>query len=209
MKKIYLILAAFVLNSCSKEDVGPMGFYHGQKIEVFLDHKYLAKGDEPLLWPSKRKLEYGLQGFMERQPGYYYVVKAEVNLNKGQPLKYDGSAYWLDFKGIKSKKKYTGQEPFQIELIQSVDWAGPQILLRKESQKYIFSSEIELTYNDNSMKDKFEEFLKHQAEMDEIAKTTNRTTQRFKWQYITLTVTHDENNFGKGFKVSEISTKLW
>ncbi len=59
------------------------------------------------------------------------------------------------------------------------------------------------------MKDKFEEFLKQQAEMDEIEKTSNRTTHRFIWQYITLTVTHDENNFGKGFKVSEISTKLW
>ena len=60
-----------------------------------------------------------------------------------------------------------------------------------------------------SMKDKFEEFLKYQVEMNEIEKTTNRQTQRFKWQYITLTVTHDENNFGKAFKVSEISTKLW
>jgi hypothetical protein len=209
MKRIYLILAAFVLNSCSKEDVGPMGFYHGQKIEVFLDHKYLAKGDEPLLWPSKRKLEYDLQGFMERQPGNYYVVKAEVNLNKGKPIMYDGSAYWLDFKGIKSKKKYTGQEPFQIELIQEVIPSGPQIYLRKEGDKYFFTSGIELTYNDNSMKDKFEEFLKHQVEMDEIAKTTNGTTQRFKWQDITLTVTHDNNNFGKAFKVSEISTKLW
>jgi uncharacterized membrane-anchored protein YjiN (DUF445 family) len=122
---------------------------------------------------------------------------------------YDGSAYWLDFKGIKSKKKYTGQEPFQIELIQEVIPSGPQIYLRKEGDKYFFTSGIELTYNDNSMKDKFEEFLKHQVEMDEIAKTTNGTTQRFKWQDITLTVTHDNNNFGKAFKVSEISTKLW
>lgn len=209
MKKIYLILAAFVLNSCSKEDVGPMGFYHGQKIEVFLDHKYLAKGDEPLLWPSKRKLEYPLYGFMEREPGYYYVIDAEVNLNKGNPPMYDASSYWVDFKSIKSKNKYTGQEPFQIELIQAMVPGGPRIYLYKKGDKYYFINDIELTYKDNSTKDKFEEFLKHQAEMDEIAKTTNRTTQRFKWQYITLTVTHDENNFGKGFKVSEISTKLW
>ncbi|WP_380896663.1 hypothetical protein [Sphingobacterium daejeonense] len=51
--------------------------------------------------------------------------------------------------------------------------------------------------------------MKYQVEMNEIEKTSNRTSHRFKWQYITLTVTHDENNFGKGFKVSEISTKLW
>ncbi len=203
MKYLYLFFAFFMLTSCSKEDLGPMGLKHGQEVEVTVDHRYGAIDERHWLLPNKEPLEYNIHGFDEREAGYIYKVKATVHLDRSDPPIQDGTSHWLNFTEIISKEKYEGNEPFEIGLIQSYIPGGPVIMLAKEAESYFFSSNIQLTFHDAAIGDQLEEIWQHNKEIH-AAYTIDGNYKEPKWQSITATVTHDPDNFGKAYLVSHI-----
>lgn len=203
MKYLYLFFAFFMLTSCSKEDLGPMGLKHGQEVEVTVDHRYGAIDERHWLLPNKERLEYNIHGFDEREPGYIYKVKARVNLDRSDPPIQDGASDWLSFIEIISKEKYEGSEPFEIGLIQSYIPGGPVIMLVKEAESYFFLPNIQLTFHDEAIGDQLEEIWQHNKEIHE-AYTIDGNYKEPKWQSIRATVTHDPDNFGKAYLVSHI-----
>lgn len=203
MKYLYLFFAFFMLTSCSKEDLGPMGLKHGQEVEVTVDHRYGAIDERHGLSPNKEPLEYNIHGFDEREAGYIYKVKATVHLDRSDPPIQDGASHWLNFTEIISKEKYEGNEPFEIGLIQSYIPGGPVIMLAKEAESYFFSSNIQLTFHDEAIGDQLEEIWQHNKEIHE-AYTIDGNYKETKWQSIRATVTHDPDNFGKAYLVSHI-----
>jgi len=180
-----------------------MGFKHGQEVEVFIDHRYGAINDRPLLLSNRETSEYSLQGFDEREPGYTYTVRAKVHIDSNDPPIQDAAPYWLNFLEVINEDKYEGNEPFEIALIQSYVPGGPVIMLRKYENEYHFISEkITLTYNDEEVQEQLEEIWQYNEELRENYE--NKIPLVFRWSAIKATVTHDPENFGKSYLVSNI-----
>lgn len=203
MKHIFLLITVLIISSCSKDDTGPMGFTHGQEVEVFIDHGYGAIGDRPVLLPNRETSEYSLHGFDERKPGYTYTIRATVHIDSNDPPIQDAAPYWLNFTKIINKEKYDGHAPFEIALIQSYVPGGPIIMLRKYEDEYHFIPEkITLTYASEEIHEQLEEIWQHNEELRESYE--NKITPMSRWRAIKATVTHDPGNFGKSYLVSHI-----
>lgn len=204
MKYIYILFAVVVFSACSKDDIGPMGLRNGQEVEVIIDHRYGAIDDRPLLLPNKMPAGYDIHGFNEREPGYIYKVRAKVHLDRNDPPVQDAASHWLNFMEIISKEKYEGDESFEIALIQSYVPGGPTIMLRKVEDLYYFISEkLTLTSANEEIERQLEEIWQHQEEIRH-AYMEKDIPLNLKWRSITATVTHDSENFGKAYLVSEI-----
>src|SRR5690625_71923 len=206
MKYLYLFFAFFMLTSCSKEDLGPMGLKHGQEVEVTVDHRYGAIDERHWLLPNKEPLEYNIHGFDEREAGYIYKVKATVHLDRSDPPIQDGTSHWLNFTEIISKEKYEGNEPFDLSLVWSVIPGPNRVWLMKEEGKYMYilrdGSRMQLTYADEKVGGKLEEIWEFNKEI--FRYDSSPSEKGSKWQSIRATVTHDPDNFGKAYLVSHI-----
>ncbi len=201
MKHIYLLFAAFILSACSKEDVySPWNLKNGQEVEVLVSHRYGAINDDVLMLPQNKSAEMPLFYFNDREPGYTYRVKAKMVAEKVPPQ--DGSAYHLSHIETISKEKYDGDELFQLNLIQSHVPGGPVIVLLKEEEKYMFHSNIQLTYTDIEIENQLEEIWQNREEIYQDYQDKIYTEP--KWRYIQATVSHDPDNFGKAYVVSHI-----
>lgn len=204
MKHSYLLLVALILAACSKEDTyGPWKLKNGQEVELSVSHRYGAINDDLLLLPGNKPAEMSLYYFAEREPGYTYRVKAKMVAEKVPPQ--DGSAYHLEYIETMGKQKYEGNESFELELSQSYVPGGPMIVLLKEEGKYWFHSNIQLTYSDVEIGNQLEEIWKHREEIQQNHKDKINTEP--KWRSIRATVSHDPENFGKAYFVSNIDLK--
>jgi hypothetical protein len=203
MKHLSLLFIAFALAACSKEEVyGPWKLKNGQEVELLVDHRYGSIGDQLLLLPEKEPAQLSLFGFTDREPGYNYLVKARMVVEKEPPQ--DGSAYHLEFMKVISKEKYKGNEPFEIRLIQSYIPGGPTIILGKQDGSYYFvPDKIALTYSGEEVKEQLEEIWQNANYLRENWQKPG-IQEELKWRSITATVTHDTENFGKAYRVQHI-----
>lgn len=203
MKLTHIVLLALIISSCSAENIGPMGFEHGQEVEVFLDHHYGSVNDQPLLLPDRAKSEYSIHGFDEREPGYSYIVRATVHIDNNNPPIQDTAPYWLNFSEVISKEKHQSNESFEIELVQSYVPSGPVIMLQKyEDQFYFISEKISLTFTTEEVGVQLENIWRHNQEIRRAYE--NQKHLDLKWVAIKATVNHDPENFGKSYLVSHI-----
>lgn len=201
MKYIYFIFATLILTACSKEQsYGPWNLKNGQEVEVLVSHRYGAINDALLLLPQNKPAEMSLFYFTDREPGYSYRVKAKMIAEKVPPQ--DGPSYHLEYIETLSKEKYEGSESFEVELIQSYIPGGPVIVLRKEEGKYLFQSNIQLTYNKVETGNQLEDIWQHSEEIEQNAK--DKITTEPKWRSVRASVSHDPNNFGRAYMVSHI-----
>src|SRR3546814_10683383 len=143
-----------------------------------------------------------LYSFTEREPGYSYRVKARMVVPDVAPQ--DGPSYQLEFIEVLSREKYEGNESFEISLIQSFIPGGTAIYLEKKDGEYHFIPEkITLTYTDPEVGEQLEEIWQHNEALHD-AWETEGTPPVIKWKAITATVTHDPENFGESYLVSQI-----
>ncbi|WP_432709995.1 hypothetical protein [Pedobacter sp.] len=200
MKHLLLLVIAFSLLSCTKEELhGPNQLKNGQVVELLVNHNYASTEDILLQLPNKVPAGASLMGFEERQPGYSYRVKARFVFTENPPQ--DGSAYWFEFMDILDKNQYTGHDAFQLELIQSHVPGGPTLLLNKKGNDYFFKSEkVQLTPANETIKAQLEEIWQHAQSLRE----NPGQAQLPKWKSIKANVSHDKQYFGKAYLVQNI-----
>lgn len=203
MKYLSLLFFVLFLTACSKDEVyGPFKLKNGQQVELLVDHRYAAENSPLLLLPQNQPIELSLQGFNDRKPGYLYRIKARLNVNANPPQ--DASDKWFNFTEIISEEKYQGNESFEISLIKAIVPSGPMIILRKTDDKYHFiEDKLELSYANESIKDKLEEIWKNSLEIRDNW-VNNHQYNNPKWKSIKATVIHDPSNFGKAYLVQHI-----
>ena len=205
MKHLYLFFALFLFAACSKEDsFSDWHLSNGQQVEVLVDHKYGALDDHLTLLPENKTGSLSLYGFLDREPGYIYHIKAKMVVPETPPQ--DAPAYHLQFVKILSKQKYEGDASFELALIQSIIPGGPMVMLGKENGHYLFRSNIQLSFEDPKVGAQLEEIWQYNKQLQESYQT-NKTLPTLKWQAIKATVTHDPANFGKAYLVSAIEFK--
>jgi len=204
MKYIYLLVTLFIFSACSKEKgYGRFNLRDGQEVELLVSHRYGAINDDPLLLPQKESAELPLSDFIDREPGYNYKIKAKMVAYNGPELMDGGPSDGLQFIKIINKEKYTGKDPFKISLIGSFVPAPPQIILRKEEDKYLINigTKIQFTYTDQKIGDRLEEIWQYNHKR---LTDYSLVSLPLKWKSIQATVTHDPKNFGKAYLVSDI-----
>lgn len=202
MKYFQLLFAVFFLTACSKEDlIGPSKLQPGQEVEVAVSDRYGAIEDPLLLLPSNKPAEMSLAGFMNREPGYNYRVKAKL-VKPAEPPQ-DGAAYWLEFIEVLRKEKNATNVPFDLAVIQSFVPGGPIIRLTKAGDKYYFDDKVTFTYANNEVRYQLEEIWLHKKALYESWQST-KTMPSMKWKAIKATVSHDPQHFGKSYLVSKI-----
>lgn len=198
-----LVIMAMFMYSCSKEEVhGPWDLKNGQEVEVQVSHRYGAVDDGVTLLSTNKPGDMSLYGFDARKPGYNYRVKAKMVVP--DPPMMDGPSYHLEFIEILNEEKYEGTDPFEIELIQSIVPGGPTIILSKEEGKYWFGSNVQLTYNDELIGGQLDEVWEHREELRKSYESDAQVILRPQWRSVRVTVTHDPDNFGKAYLVSNI-----
>lgn len=207
MKYFFLLLATFLFLACSKEEgYGRFNLKDGQEVELFVDHKYGAVGDVPLLLPQNEAPELPLSSFTSRKPGYNYRIKARMSAYKGPTMMDGGPGHSLIFTGIISEERYLGDESFRLSLVRSVIPGPNLVILRKEGEKFIHwletGDEIELTDNDPMVGSKLEEIW--QFNKGNLLYDNNHAPLPSKWRSIIATVTHDQENFGRAYLVSDL-----
>ena len=207
MKYIYLFIAAIFLFACSKDETfGPYNLKNGQEVELSVDHRYGAINDPLIILPQNKPADLSLSGFSERKPGYIYKVKAKVHVDKNPPQ--DGSDKWFEFIKIIKEEKYSGSEPFEIQLIKSYVPGGPVISLGKTTDRYTYiADKIILTYANQTVKDQLEEIYQHSLDIRQSWGTATPINIP-KWKGIKATVIHDPSNFGQAYLVQHIEFTL-
>lgn len=203
MKYLSLLFLVIFLSACSKDEVyGPSKLKNGQEVELSVDHRYAAVGETLLLMPKNEPAEMSLHGFLDRKPGYTYLVKAKFHVEKNPPQ--DGSDRWFEFSKVIKEQRYMGNEPFDISLIKAFIPGGPTIYLGKTGEEYQYIQEkLQLSYANQTVKDQLEEIWQHVVEIRESQKKDQKWLAP-KWKSILATVTHDPNNFGKAYLVQRI-----
>jgi hypothetical protein len=202
MKYIYLLMAVTFLSACSKEElIGPSKLKNGEEVEILVSDRYGTVDDPVRLLPSNKPAEMSLAGFMEREPGYNYRVKARV-VKPAEPPQ-DSPAYWLEFIKVVGKEKSNITAPFALALIQSFVPGGPIIRLRKEADKYYFDDKLTLSYANEEVRQQLEEIWTFNKSIYESWENT-KTVPPMKWKAIIATVTHDPQLFGKAYLISKI-----
>ena len=202
MKYIYLLIAVTFLSACSKEElIGPLKLKNGEEVELVVSDRYGTTDDQVRLLRSNQPAEMSLLGFIEREPGYNYQVKAKVVKTDEPPQ--DGSAYWLEFISVLKKEKTNTNAPFTLALIQSFVPGGPIIRLRKEADKYHFEDRLMLTYANEEVRQQLEEVWTFNKSRYETWQN-NKTVPPMRWKGIKATVTHDPELFGKAYLISKI-----
>jgi hypothetical protein len=204
MKNLIVLFIALCLMSCAKEDVfGPLKLKNGQEVELLVDHKYGSTDEKLLKLPNKEAAGASLVGFIEREPGYTYRVKARFHNEENPPQ--DGPSYWFDFLNVISKEQYKGNDAFEIQLIKSYIPGGPFIQMGKQANDYYYVPEkIQLTYANEVVGKQLEEIWQDAREMRENGKPG----QLPKWKFIRATVVHDQQKFGKAYLVQAIQFVL-
>ena len=77
-------------------------------------------------------------------------------------------------------------------------------MLQKSGDHYDYVPEkIQLTWANETVKDQLEQIWQHAQEIRQSYQDT-KVILPIKWKAIRATVTHDPNNFGKAYLVSEI-----
>jgi hypothetical protein len=203
MKKyIYLLIVATILTACSKEElIGPLKLKNGEEVQVSVSDRYGTTDEQVRLLPSNQPAEMPLLGFVAREPGYNYQVKAKV-VKPAEPPQ-DGSAYWLEFISVLKKEKTNINAPFTLALLQSFVPGGPIIRLRKEADKYYFDDRLMLTYANEEVRQQLEEIWTFNKSIYESWQN-NKTVPPMKWKGIKAIVTHDPELFGKAYRISKI-----
>lgn len=206
MKYIYLLLTLCMFSACSKEEgYGPYKLKDGQEVELLISHRYDAMGDLPLLAAQKAYPGLSLAGFDSREPGFNYLVKAKMVVYSGPVMMDGGPSDHLNFVKVISKEKYAGNESFELSLVRSIVPGPNFVTLYKEGDLYFyitaFGSKIQLSYTDVQVGEQL-------AEIWEFNKNNfsynNAPSIPSKWKSIVATVTHDPENFGKAYLVSQL-----
>ncbi|WP_316823511.1 hypothetical protein [Pedobacter gandavensis] len=202
MKQLYLLFLVIFCSACSKEETyGPTKLKNGQEVELLVDHRFQSVDETLIELPKNTPAEFSLYGFLQRKPGYTYLVKARFHFEKNPPQ--DGPDRWFDFIRVVNEQRYSGNESFKINLIQSFIPGGPTIYLGKSAEQFQYLGGIQLTYANENLKAQLEEIWKHALEITESRKT-NQQAINPKWSAILATVRHDPSNFGNAYLVQEI-----
>ena len=205
MRYLYLILTVLIFNACSKEDgYGPFDIKEGQEVELLISDRLGAIGDVPLLLPQNENPGLPVSGFDDREAGYIYKVKAKMQAYHGPIMMDGGSGHSLVYLKTLSKEKQSGDQPFEISLIQSIV-PGPDIIwLQREEDQYQYrlssGETIQLTYHDPKVGEQLAEIWEYIQQL-----STDDYPSTLKWKAIRLTVTHDPENFGIAYLVSHIA----
>lgn len=196
MRYLYLFTTALMLFSCAKDDTfDPKKPKNGQIVELFVDHYYYVGNQRTFVIPDYE--QGSLYGFVERDLGYTYKVKARVNAPEEPPQ--DGPSYWFDFMETIQQEKYQGNETFTIPLIASLVPGGPFIALIKEDGVFHYGG-ILLRPVDAEVEEQLEEIWQHRLEL-----TQNFSGGKMTWEAIEATAKHDPDNYGKGYLIQQIA----
>ncbi|WP_342644653.1 hypothetical protein [Mucilaginibacter sp. CSA2-8R] len=200
MKKLIAGVLLICLVACKKENVyGPLQLRNGQVVELQVDHRYAADQDKLLKLPENVDAGSSLVGFINREPGYTYRIKARFTHTDNPPA--DGASSAYEFINIISSEKYQGNEPFTVPLIVSYIPGGPSIRLSKAGNNYyIETDKLQLTYNDPAIGAKLEDIWQQAL----YIRTNWQTAGRPKWTAIKATVTHDPQKFSKAYLVQQL-----
>lgn len=199
MKSIPVLLLLFIFFSCSKDKTySDFNLKDGEIVTLLVDHKFGSRGNLVYRYPQLIPGEIHLFGFLDREPGYNYHIKAKMVVPNLPPQ--DGPSYHLEFLNVEKKEKYLGNETFEIPLILGIIPGGPFINMHKEEGKYLFSNKVTLNFTAEDIGEKLEEIWQHKVEVDQVQKT-------LKWKSITLTVNHDPSSFGQAYIVSKITVE--
>lgn len=195
----FLFIVLAVIAACAKDEFNPLKPKTGQKVELFLDH-YVDVKDERVLLMSKKPSYMSLAGFGERELGYTYKVNAKVYVSE-QLIMDDGVNSWFEFLGVISKNKYTSDNSFEIALVYPIGfYSGGNLAVKKEGDLFKYgSSHYILRFVNGNDKDFIEAMLGKEG----VATLVNYQEYQEYLQNMGLkaVVTHDPENYGKGYLV--------
>jgi len=206
MHKLILLLIAFSLAACSKDEFNPSNPKNGQKAELFVDHYSDVRNQMVFLLPKREPSPLSLGGFEERELGYTYKVKAKV-YKSPQPVMDDGANSWFEYTEVISKERCTGTESFEIGLVYPLGFeSGGGLAVRKESDHFKYGGGGNLRPADAEIKQQLEDFISKEKEIG------NSEEYREYREYMSklalrAVVSHDPENWGSGYLVHEIRYK--
>lgn len=199
MKHIYLLFAVLILAACSKDKFDPSNPKNGQKVELVLDHYIDARDQRVLLLPQKESSHMSISGFEERELGYTYKVKAKVYVSP-QVVMDDGANSWFEFLEVISKEKYTGDQPFEINLVHSIGFgSGGNLAIKKEDDQFKYGR-YDLRFINEKDKQHLDDLLLREKGI-ENAEQFKAHQEYLGKMALKAVVTHDPQNWGKGYLV--------
>lgn len=202
MKHIYLLFAVLILAACSKDKFDPSNPKNGQKVELLLDHYMDARDQRVLLLPQKESSHMSISGFEERELGYTYKVKAKVYVSPVVVMD-DGANSWFEFLEVISKEKYTGDQPFEINLVHSIGFhSGGNLAVKNEAGQFKYGK-YDLRFVNAQDKQHLDELLLREKEV-KSAEQFKAHQEYLRKMALKALVTHDPQNWGKGYLVHSL-----
>lgn len=203
MRKLFIIFITISLAACSKDEFNPSKPKNGQKAELFIDHYSDVRDRRVFLLPDRTPSPLSLGGFEGREPGYTYKVKAKVYISP-QVVMDDGVNSWFEYVEVISKEKYTGTESFEIGLVYPWGFeSGGGLAVSKEGERFKYGGGGNLRAANEAIKQQLESFISREKE---IGNTGDYREYREYLRKLALraVVSHDPENWGKGYLVHEI-----
>ena len=206
MRNLLFLLIVFSFAACSKDEFNPSSPKNGQKADLFVDHYSDVRNQMIFLLPQKNASTLSLGGFQERELGYTYKVKAKVYVSP-QPVMDDGANSWFEFVEVISKERYSGTDVFEIGLVYGMGFGGSggNLAIKKEGDRYTYGAGGELRPVNAAVKNQLEEYLAKE-------KAITNSQEFFEYQQylgklaLKAVVSHDPENYGKGYVVHEIKS---
>ncbi len=199
----FLFIALALITACSKDEFNPLKPKTGQKAELFLDHYVDVKDQRVLLLPHKESSYMSLNGFGERQLGYTYKVRAKVYVSPQHAMD-DGVNSWFEFLGVLSKDKFTSDETFEIALVYPIGfYSGGSLAVNKDGNLFKYG---DFGYNLRFVNREDMDFIEAMLGEGGIETFGNYQAYQGYLQKIALkaVVTHDPENYGKGYLVHSL-----
>jgi hypothetical protein len=206
MRKIAFLAIALAFAGCSKDDFNPSTPKNGQKAELFVDHYSDVRNQMVFLLPKRELSPLSLGGFKERELGYTYKVKAKVYISP-QLVMDDGINSWFEYTEVISKEKYTSTEPFEIGLVHPMGWqSGGGLAVKKDNDQYLYGAGGNLRPANREVKQQLDNLILKEKELGSAEKYAEFREYLSKMAFRAV-VTHDPENYGKGYVVHEIKSE--
>ena len=208
MKKLLFFIMVLSFAACSKDDFDAGNPKNGQKAELYVDHYSDVRNQMIFLYPQKDPSPLGLRGFEEREFGYTYKVKAKAYVSS-EVVMDDGTNSWFNYDGMISKERYTSQDRFEIGLVYHIGFGGSggNLAIKQEDDKFLYGAGGTLRPANAAIRQQLADLL-----LREKAIGTAQEYQDYQLLLNTLAlkavVTHDPENYGKGYLVHEIKQNL-
>lgn len=220
MRNVLILFAvlAFII-ACSKNEFNPLKPKHGQKAELYVDHYRDVNDQRVFLWPEGGPSPLSLSEFDERELGYVYKVKAKVVVSEHEIA--DGPNSWFELVEAISKEKYAGEANFEIGLIGG-SLFGSYLAFRKENGQLVYGGNLVLNPANEEVKLQLEAYIQENermyAEMIAAREGDKELVNQKYGEYqeylrklssqdLKAVVSHDPENWGKGYLVHSLKSK--